>query len=109
MALNDTITEYTFGHDGKSMLVGSRGELMIIPVEVGVPVQVTRTSTAREWGATPFTKDKLVLISDAAGEQQIAAVPIDGSASPALVTSDREAWLFPPVASPNERWDCVRR
>ncbi len=102
--LGETITEFTLSHDGKSVIVGSRGEIMSLPVEVGVAQQITRTSNAREWGAEPLGEDRLVMISDATGEQQIAVAPADGSAMPSLVTTDRESWLFPPKASPDGKW-----
>src|SRR6185503_18415207 len=102
--LNETITEFSLSPDGKTLLVGSRGEILSMPVEPEVNLQITRTSNAREWGARYLGKDKLVMISDAAGEQQIAVGPADGSDLPSLVTHDREAWLFPPATSADGRW-----
>lgn len=102
--LIETATEYALSPDGTRLLVGSRGELLSLPVKSGPAVQFTRTSTAREWGATYFGEDQIIMISDAAGEQQIAIAPADGSLLPSLVTEDREAWLFPPVGSSNGQW-----
>ena len=84
--------------------MGSRGELLSLPVKSGPWVQFTRTSAAREWGAAYFGEDQMIMISDAAGEQQIAIAPADGSLLPSLVTEDRDAWLFPPVGSSNGQW-----
>lgn len=102
--VGETLTEFSLSPDGKTLLVGSRGEILSMPVEPGVIQQITHTSNAREWGVNYLGKDQLVMISDAAGEQQIVACPADGSAAPGLVTHDREAWLFPPATSPNGKW-----
>ncbi|MCH8210946.1 MAG: PD40 domain-containing protein [Planctomycetes bacterium] len=102
--LIETATEYALSPDGTRLLVGSRGELLSLPVKSGPAVQFTRTSAAREWGAAYFGEDQIIMISDAAGEQQIAIAPADGSLLPSLVTEDREAWLFPPVGSSNGQW-----
>ena len=103
-ALNETITEFALSPDGKTLLVGSRGELMSFNVDGGAARQLTHTSNAREWGAVWLGNDKLGMISDAGGEQQIAVAPADGSALPGLLTEDREDWLFPPTASPDGKW-----
>jgi tricorn protease len=102
--LNETITEYDISPDGNYLLVGSRGEIMRIPVEGGAAQQVTRTSTAREWGASHLGKDQIVMITDSSGEQQVATAPIDGTSQPALMTQDRVDWLFPPIGSPDGKW-----
>jgi tricorn protease len=101
---SDTISEFALLPDGKSLLVGTRGEVLSVPVEAGPVIQLTRTSHAREWGAAPLGKDRVALITDAAGEQQIAIAPADGSALPSLLTQDREAWLMPPTCSPDGNW-----
>lgn len=101
----ETATEYELSPDGKTLLVGSRGEILSVPLEPGqAPLQLSRSSDAREWGASYLDDDTIVLISDAGNEQQIATVPADGSAPAGLTTEDREAWLFPPQASPDGQW-----
>ena len=99
-----TATEYALSPDGKRLLLGSRGEVLSLPVKSGLSVQFTRTSSAREWGAAYLGEDQVIMISDAAGEQQIAIAPADGSLLPSLVTEDREAWLFPPIGSTDGHW-----
>jgi len=94
------VTDMALSPDGDRLVVGARGEVLVLPVEGGAPVQITRSGHAREVGASFLDDDTLVLISDAAGEQQIAAAPADGSDLPGLITTDREDWLFAPVASP---------
>ena len=97
----ETLSEFALSPDGKTLLIGTRGEMLAIDVESQVPRQLTRTSGAREWGATYLDEDRIALITDATGEQQIAVMPADGSEMPSLATDDREAWMFPPVASPD--------
>jgi tricorn protease len=97
----ETFSELALSPDGKTLLIGTRGELLAVNVESKVSCQLTRTSGAREWGATYIDDKRIALITDATGEQQIAIMPADGSEMPSLATDDREAWLFPPVASPD--------
>ena len=97
-------TGFDLSPNGDRLVVGMRGECLVLPAKGGAPVRLTRSSHAREWGASFITDDGLILITDAAGEQQIAGVPADGSDLPGLITTDREDWLFPSVASPNAKW-----
>jgi tricorn protease len=99
-----SLREYALSPDGSRLLVGARGELQSIDVKRGTAIQLTRSSFAREWGATHLGDDRLALISDANGEQQIAVTPTDGSDLPSLVTDDREDWLLPPAASADGKW-----
>jgi tricorn protease len=99
-----TATSYALSADGSRVILSTRGEVMVVPVEPGPTVQVTRSSGAREWGASPLSDSLLVMISDAAGEQQIVTAPMDGSGPVSALTSDREDWLFAPVASPDGTW-----
>lgn len=94
-------TSFDLSPTGDRLVVGMRGELMVFPVEGGAPVHLTRSSFAREDSASFLDDDRIVLITDASGEQQVGAVPADGSDLPGLVTSDRDDWLFAPVASPD--------
>ncbi len=99
-----TVTQYTLSPDGRRLVLGSRGEVLSIPVEPGASLQLTRTSSVREWGIGFLGDELLVMITDATGEQQVAVAPADGSEMPSLVTEDREAWLFAPVGSPDGKW-----
>ena len=100
----ETACEMALSPDGKSLLLGTRGEILAFDVASGQWRQLTRTSHAREWAAAYLGQDRIALISDAAGEQQIAVVPADGSELPGLMTEDREAWLFPPATSADGNW-----
>ncbi len=100
----EAATEYALSPDGSRLVLGARGEVLIIPVEPGAPLQLTHTSSAREWGIGFLGDDRLLMITDATGEQQVAVAPADGSEMPSLITEDREAWLFAPVGSPDGKW-----
>ncbi|MCP3906373.1 MAG: hypothetical protein GY715_22360 [Planctomycetes bacterium] len=99
-----TMRELTLSADGRTLIVGSRGEVLAVDVASGALRQLTRTSAAREKGMVFLGPDQLALVTDAGGEQQIAVMPTDGSELPSLATEDREAWLFDPAASPNAGW-----
>jgi tricorn protease len=97
-------TGFDLSPTGDRLVIGMRGEVVVLPVEGGAPARITRSSNAREWGASFIDEDGVILITDAGGEQQISGAPADGSALPGLITTDREDWLFPPVASHDARW-----
>lgn len=101
---DEALTEFSLSPDGKAIFVGTRGELMRLPVENGVPMQITHSSASREWGVSSLDDDRVLLITDATGEQQMAVAPADGSDKPSLLTEDRQDWLFPPVGSPDAQW-----
>jgi tricorn protease len=97
-------------------------------------LQITRSARARDWGATSWQKPApkrsatktpsdpaaapqaegaadtidarttVLFITDADGEQQLAELPVDGSAPATLLTTDRSAWLLPPQVSHDGRW-----
>lgn len=125
-----TLTEFSLTPDGSRLILGSRGELASVPAgepkrgSSAAALQITRSPRAREWGATSWqapppkaaaakepsdalavdSRTTVVFITDADGEQQIAEIPVDGTAPPALLTSDRNAWLMPPQVSHDGRW-----
>ena len=103
--LADTMTEYRLSPDGKQLLIGSRGELITVPVDPErASIQITRSSGAREWGATFLDQTRLALIGDSSGQQQIMLASLDGTALPSSLTDDLDVWLFPPQASADGRW-----
>jgi tricorn protease len=104
----ETATEYALSTDGETILLETRGEVLTVPVEGGLPPrQVTRSSEAREWGVVPLGKDRLAMISDARGEQTVVALG-EGAAPTEVVERGDEPregqWLFPPQASPDGAW-----
>ena len=100
----EAATEYALSPDGSRLVLGARGEVLSIPVEPGASLQLTHTSSVREWGIGFLGDEQLVMITDATGEQQVAVAPADGSEMPSLITEDREAWLFAPAGSPDGKW-----
>ncbi len=99
-----TATEYALSPEATQLVLGTRGEILVVPLDGRPPRQLPSTSFAREWGASFLDEDQLVLITDATGEQQVAVAPADGSSFPNPLTDDREAWLFPPAGSPDGAW-----
>jgi tricorn protease len=99
----ETASEIALSPDGKTLLLGSRGEIVRVDVATGAWRQLTMTSGAREWGLSFLDDDEILLVTDAGAEQQIATMPVDGSEAPSLVTIDRAAWLFPPIAAPGRQ------
>jgi tricorn protease len=103
--LADTMTEYRLSHDGKQLLIGSRGELLMVPIEPErASMQITRSSGSREWGATLLDATRIAMVGDSSGQQQVMLGSSDGSALPSSLTDDLDVWLFPPQASPDGRW-----
>lgn len=98
------MTSFGVSPDGRTLLIEARGEVLAIDLDSGESRQLTRTSQAREWGASFIDADRIVLITDEPGEQQLAIVPADASEGPGLVTQDREGWLFPPRSSPDGQY-----
>ena len=100
----DTATEYLLTTDADRILLGTRGDILSIPIEDGPILSLAATSRSREWGMGLFGADQLVVVSDITGEQQIGMLPADGSGGMSMLTEDREAWLFPPRGSPDGQW-----
>jgi tricorn protease len=94
----ESVTEFALSATGDQILLGARGEVVALDARGAGWTQATRSSGAREWGLCPLSDGRLALVTDAGGEQQIAVLDVDGEIG--LVTSDRAAWLFPPVANP---------
>lgn len=102
-------TAFSLAPRGDRLLVEARGELLVLPVgkpKPGVPIgarQITQESAGREWGAVWLSEETVACVSDTAGEQQIALLPADGSATLRMVTTDLSQWILKPVASPDGR------
>ncbi|MEM7227373.1 MAG: S41 family peptidase [Planctomycetota bacterium] len=99
-----TARAMALNHDGSTLLVESRGELFTIELEDAIVRRLTSTGNAREWGADWIDDERIALITDRTGEQQIAFMPADGSGRPGIATEDREDWLFPVQVSPDGNW-----
>ena len=101
----DTATSYAVAADGKAILLATRGEVLRLPVDGGLPaVQVTRSSGAREWGPAPLGADRIAMVSDARGEQDLVVLRADGAEPPETLERHEAQWLFPPVATLDGAW-----
>jgi len=100
--VHESVTAFRFGHDPGTILIEARGEIAVMSRETGTLRQVTRTSAAREFGVAPIDDERVLIITDRSGEQQLALMNItNGAMMPA--TEDREDWLFAPVVAPGGR------
>lgn len=98
------LDELALSPDGSHVALVARGEVLVGDVGTGIVRTASRTPAARERGIGWLDEERVLLLTDAPGEEQVAVLPADGSDRPSLVTEDREAWLFPPVASPRGAW-----
>ncbi len=88
--------------NGERVLVAARGEVFSVPVEHGVPRNLTNSAGAHErevaWSAKG---DRVAWISDASGEEEIYVGDHLGQTEAARVTSDSATRLYSPVFSPD--------
>ncbi|MEE2681728.1 MAG: S41 family peptidase [Planctomycetota bacterium] len=82
----------------------ARGEVFSLDLEEGLVRRVTSESGIRHRGLAFLGEAGLVLITDAAGEEQLVVAPVDGPLDAEAITAPSGAWYFPPVTSPDERW-----
>ena len=71
----ESLTGFELSPDGETLLIEARGEVLAVNLDSGESRQLTRTSQAREWGASFLDSERVVLITDEPGEQQLALVP----------------------------------
>ena len=82
----------------------ARGEVFSMELEQGLVRRVTSASGIRRRGLAFLGEDRLVLISDAAGEEQLVVAAVDGPLDAEAITAPTGEWYFNPVTSPDERW-----
>jgi len=99
-----TAGDLALSPDGRTLLVGARGEILAVDTRSGAVRQMTHSSGIRERGPGWLGSDQIVLVTDATGEGQIGVMPGDGSDLPSLATEDRDVWLYAPRGSANGRW-----
>jgi len=68
-------------HDGSALLLEIRGEVVSIPAEEGVPVNLTETSASREKDpAGSPDGERVAFLSDKTGEEEVYLVDSEGGA-----------------------------
>ena len=96
----ESIDSIALSYDGAAIAIETRGELLWHDRMAGTTRQLTRSSGTRERGVTITADDALYFVTDQPGDQQIGWMqPLEGDSTPRLLTTDREAWLFPPVVA----------
>ncbi|HWB19825.1 MAG TPA: hypothetical protein VG711_05965, partial [Phycisphaerales bacterium] len=102
--LMETVSEFALMKGGEELVVGSRGDFATVDVDTGAVTELTQSSASREWGGALVGDDRLVMITDAGGEQQIAWMKLDGSTgTPQILTQQKNGWMYPPATSPDGR------
>ena len=89
---------------GARLAFVARGEVFAMDLEQGLVRRVTSESGTRRRGLSFLGEEWLVLIADAAGEEQLAIAAVDGPLDSESITDPSGEWFFPPVASADERW-----
>ncbi len=98
-----TIDGFDLSHDGKRLVISSRGNIWNAPLKTGNRViEVAGDSATRE-RAPAFSPDgtQVVAITDATGEQELALFDAAGKAAPKSLTHEGLGWLFQPQFSPD--------
>lgn len=97
------LTEFDLSPKGDRLAIVARGEVFSVPVEEGVTLCLTSGSGARERGAAYGAEgDRLYLVSDETGEEEIRAIDANGRAGATRVKPAGESgWHFAPAPSPD--------
>jgi tricorn protease len=89
---------------GDRLAFVARGEVFAMDLEQGLVRRVTSESGTRRRGLAFLGEEWLVLITDAAGEEQLAVAAVDGPLDSESITEPSGEWFFSPVTSSDERW-----
>ncbi len=97
-----SVSDFALSPKGERALFAARGDIFTAPVEKGVARNLTRSSGAHD-KAPAWSPDgrSIAFISDLTGEEEIYAVPRDGSAKPEQLTSNGHAMRYRPSWSPD--------
>ncbi len=91
--------------DGKRLLLEARGEILNLPAEDGLPINVTQTSGPREKNAAWSPDGKwIVFLSDRTGEEEFYLADAKGRQPLRQLTSGSVGFRMQPVWSPDSRW-----
>jgi len=95
---------YGLSPDGERLVLETRGELLNLPVEEGVPVNLTDTSASREKNGTWSPDGEwIAFLSDRSGEEEVYLVSPRGGEW-RQVSSDGLGFRMPLVWSPDGRY-----
>jgi len=90
---------------GKRLLLEARGEILNLPVEDGLPVNVTQASGSREKNAAWSPDGKwIVFLSDRTGDEEFYLADAKGEQPLRQLTTGSTGFRMQPVWSPDSRW-----
>lgn len=96
------VDSFALAPDGERAAIAARGELFALPAKPGVTRNLSRTSALREISVTWSPDGRwLAYLSDASGDYELWLRAADGRGEPRQLTRDSDAWLHPPVWSPD--------
>lgn len=97
-----TFESYDLDFNGERVVVSSRGEIWVRPVEPGRTISLCQTSGVRE-RLPAFGPDgeRIAAITDETGEQELVLFDAAGKAPRRILTDRDKGWLFGPVWSPD--------
>ncbi len=100
--VQEQISDSGLSPSGKRAVFTARGEVFTVPAEKGPVRNLTRTPGVRELSAAWSPDGRwIAYLSDETGEYEIHLSAQDGSGEARRVTTDGDAWRFPPVWSPD--------
>jgi tricorn protease len=89
---------------GERALFAARGDIFTVPIEKGVPRNLTRSSDAHDKAPTWSPDGRMIAyISDRSGEEEIWHIPQDGSKPAEQITRGNKEMLFRPTYSPDSK------
>ena len=97
------ITWFDISPKGDRLAITTRGEVFSVAVKDGVTLPVTKGSGAREsWASFGPKGERLVLVTDATGEEAIESIDAWGRGrATTVLPPGKSGWHFPPAMSPD--------
>jgi len=93
--VNERVTNFEIGPDGKRALFGARGEIFTVPAQHGNTRNLTGTPGIHERNAKWSPDGKAIaFISDRSGMEEIWLMNQDGSGSPQQLTSGGDTYKY---------------
>lgn len=101
IAVDRYIENWGLSPRGERALFVARGDIFTAPIEHGPTRNLTRTPGVHEKGAR-WSPDgtSIAYLSDRTGEEELWLISQDGRGEPEQLTSDGDAFRYPPVWSP---------
>ncbi|HUK14701.1 MAG TPA: S41 family peptidase [Thermoanaerobaculaceae bacterium] len=96
------VEDFALAPKGERALFVARGDVFTVPIEHGVPRNLTDSSNAHDkWARWSPDGKRVAFVSDRSGEEEVYLVNQDGSGGLEALTTDLKAMLYAPVWSPD--------